>query len=511
MFFKLPKLVYRLWLMVYGKLKKPYTIYHIPYTKSQKGIAHIALLLFLIGGIAVGTYLVQNNTDLFPRAACDDEGNCSDDEPADEDDSGDDGDDEDDTDEQEADRKAEDERIKQIEEERKQEEDEMKQRDEELKDKSDNSEEDCGNAGGRWKDGRCFTGSSSNDDGKNDEEEREKVDQEAKEIMEEQGGPLKEEKPDEEDKRPAEVKAKDKDCEKEETTYCHGGKAIRKHGGYSTNGKDCAFAFDEFEGKDSACSGAQDGDVVDVSKEEQEAFDKFKEEEAKINGKSVACQSVVYCHGQKAYRSVKTFNEETGQCTDAQVSSNSSLDKECADVPDKDNGKVIDGSAVNVDMSKADYKTDIQRADFVVKAKLQREDLNKLLADATGGTGALPEDIKAAVEGKLGTAKTAVDEATAAANDCESANSSGAPEAANTCSEARLKQIKATALSREALAVALKEGVEGARVKVDLQIGEANKNPGIIARSSDGKGAGRVFAALVNGTVQYVVRNTNGE
>ncbi len=36
---------------------------------NQRGIAHILVLLLLIAGLGVGVYLVQHQTNLFPKAA----------------------------------------------------------------------------------------------------------------------------------------------------------------------------------------------------------------------------------------------------------------------------------------------------------------------------------------------------------------------------------------------------------------------------------------------------------
>ena len=36
---------------------------------NQKGVAQIFLVLFLLAGIALGVYLVQQKTNLFPKAA----------------------------------------------------------------------------------------------------------------------------------------------------------------------------------------------------------------------------------------------------------------------------------------------------------------------------------------------------------------------------------------------------------------------------------------------------------
>src|SRR3989344_1049457 len=69
----MPQLVYRLLFMVNGKLRKPSTTslqrrYHKPYTNPQAGFAHLGLIALLLLAIGVSSFLVGQNTDIFPSA-----------------------------------------------------------------------------------------------------------------------------------------------------------------------------------------------------------------------------------------------------------------------------------------------------------------------------------------------------------------------------------------------------------------------------------------------------------
>lgn len=401
--------------------------------QNSNGFAPIAVLLLLVIGIGVSTFVVQNRTNFSPKAAergyCEggyrfvgsDEGdNAGDDSQWVKDESCDEEEEEDDNLKTIGDCKEE-------------------QKDDECYDgvyihkiyqncegtyrrvktdkkcdgstdpieNSDKSEEDCKKAGGSWRDNRCFTPSNP---------------------------------------KPAQGEQK---CE-DDITYCDSGKAIRKHGGY-WDGNKCIYDFYNIEEKNSECTpakNAKNGDVVSVSEEEEKKYDAERESERQIKD-AKSCDAITYCDKGKKIRKYGVYDEEKKKCDDRfeQTDQDCPKDKDGKNLPD---GSVIGGADQAVAVTKAKMLAQ-QKQTQELKSNL---DALKPQLQTLGNQEALD---------KVTAAQTAIDQAQAKYDECIQKSEDEATK--TTCDAAHKVLVQQ---SRSAIFNALTAGANGKCVKADF-------------------------------------------
>lgn len=231
----------------------------------QKGFAQVLLLLFLLAGIGVGTYIVQNRTNFLPRADC----NPGIDNDCDTGGGSEEG-------------------------------DPQGQEDAEKKEEQQDLERGAREAGksvDEYKKDDCKAnpGKSGCDKIlKNDDKSNEGKDKESSDST---------------NPNDACKNSPDRDkCEKEkksdagcgdEKTYCDGGTKIYKHGGY-WDGSKCVYDFvDTHE----SCTGQKDGSLSNQ--------DNGKNSE--LYAMSIQCEDITYCDDGKAYHKTPTGTDD-GKC-----------------------------------------------------------------------------------------------------------------------------------------------------------------------------------------------------
>lgn len=450
---------------------------------NQQGFAQLAIILILLAGVGLGTYLVQQRTNILPFAqnSCeigeDGETVCTQDDsinpPEPEQKEGDSGG-------QNPDKGPADdqpgctgpdcgEKIKEV--------------TERIK--------TCRDGGGKWLGNSCEGGTAEDTNGKFPSDGKieglKNCDATGNSDSEKSNCQTENER----------ITSKNNEtCGKDQVTYCDGGQAIRKTGGYfdSAAGK-CVFAFYDVNDKDGQCSGAKDGNVVKEDAREAAARDELFALQQRSNDADAKCQSVTYCEADGTLtRKLSQASSTSGNCIETfqKIEDSSSCKKDGKNLAA---GTVIE----NGDETKRSYSNYYKQ--------VQVGELNTLTGDAEKGLDKITNaDVKARVTQALAEAKALLQKANEAAEACKDNASCGASDAA---------QVLAVAKSREALAEAIKAGVPGVTVKMDLQIGERVTNSPISAKPSEGDGINRVFARTeeVNGKVivNYLVRNTKGD
>lgn len=452
---------------------------------NQKGLAPIALIIMLLAGVALGTYLVQNRTNLLPKACeLDSEGQCSggSEEPDDDEGNSDNG---------------------------------NGNREGTSGDGSGGDNPDKGSTGS----GGCPEWAIPVDGGCRDTRLNDQTSGGQPNLGDEEGlSPSKGQTTELKncdaivnsdsarticESENVKISSKNNDvCARDKVTYCDSSKAIRKTGGYF-DGKNCVFDFYEISEKNSECSsdkGAKDGNVVSISAQEAAA----KDIERSINqgqgepGDSSICRSASVCQGGKKVlkSSVDDPNKEGG-CIENSYNTNETAECSLADGEAKPDGTIIGG----------DEKTDTALKLFSlgqqrIVLKQQIDDARKLY-DPQGQKSADDPMIKAFAQ-----AQSFLDGAKAKFDSCFN----GGEQSKEACQAvAEIDQTKAVMASRVALLKAAKAGIAGIRVKADLAVG-GTTNSLMIARPNDGKGSfSRIFLITdANKKVNYVVRNSDG-
>ncbi len=446
--------------MPYNKFK----IKNLKLKIGEAGIAHLAVLLLLLAGIGLGTYLVQNRTQLFPQAEClkyEDDGSCSVEGPDGDDqrDQTDDGDQGDDMREcSDGSRVGPEEQCPEP-----QDNDQPGCSGPDCGEKINQVTEqikNCRDGGGTWTGYECKPGT---------------------------GTPLSQEET-----------QKNIKCASDTVTYCDSGSAIRKTGGYFDPSKgqngECVFDFFNVREKDSECDpakGAFNGAVVSMTTEESKLVDQQRASGQRSSDS--VCPSETVCKAGKRVIVYRTEKEGAPGCNQKEYPTEST--QGCAG---KAEGTKIAGDA-QADTERKLYEQGQQRIDLkneIDKARLAYDKDGKLDASDPLTAGFIR------AQELLNTARTEYDK-------CFTAGGVKQDACTGTAEIANAQAVMAARLS---LIEAAAKGVPNIRVKADLAVGGAT-NTLMEARPSTGGGSkSRVFLVTdsTGKKVNYVVLNAAG-